>query len=113
MGVKIKKDYPRAYIWFEHVLKKNFLLQEEVLQLSEQLSAALYLVSEKERQINEIILENGKYVEQMNHEIKMAKDSVKLNNEKIATFEDIVKTMEQEKQKIRRYIKKMSNCPLD
>ena len=99
MGIKIKKEYPRAYIRFEHVLKKNFLLQEEVSQLYEQLSAALSLVSEKERQIEEHIVDSAKRTEEMKQVIRGAQEVVNVNNEKTATIEDIVKTIEREKQK--------------
>ena len=40
MGVKVKRDYGREYIPFQNVLKKNYLLHEEVSRLTTELSNA-------------------------------------------------------------------------
>ena len=44
MGVKVR-DYSREYIPFLDVLKKNYRLQEDVVEMSQKLSEALATVS--------------------------------------------------------------------
>ena len=55
MGVKVKGDYTKVYIPFVQVMKKNYLLQEEVSNLSQELTAALNLVSEYQQRMDYII----------------------------------------------------------
>ena len=100
MGVKIKREYTRDYIPFEKVLKKNFLLQEEVLQVSQKLSDALDIVSEKEKFIDELT----QRLRVTEHEVQGARDDLQVFIAKVDTFEELVKSLEIGKQKNKNVI---------
>ena len=94
MGVKVKRGYKLEYIPFEQVLKKNFLLQEEVEQLSNKLIVALNTVSQKEQEIEFLITENKRKIEELNQATKILQDRHEM-------IEEIVKTMVIEQRKNR------------
>ena len=100
MGVKIKREYTRDYIPFEKVLKKNFLLQEEVLQVSQKLSDALDIVSQKEKFIDELT----QRLRVTEHEVQGARDDLQVFIAKVDTFEELVKSLEIGKQKNKNVI---------
>ena len=94
MGVKVKQGYKTDYIPFEHVLKKNYLLQEEVAQLSHRLKVALNAVSQQEQMIDLLISENKRNMLELNEATRSLYDRHEM-------IEGIVKTMVEEKRKYR------------
>ena len=93
MGVQVHQRYERKYIPFEKVLKKNFLLQEEVEVLNQQLSSALNSLSILENRTNYLILTKEQEVSQLQNEVKTLYD-------KAVLIEGLVKTMAEEKRKL-------------
>ena len=99
MGVKVKGKYTNVYIPFEHVLKKNYLLQEEVSNLSQELKAALNLVSEYEQKMKCIIFECNQQTLEMQRQVDTAGKEVKQVKDRVETFEGIVKQLGSERSK--------------
>jgi len=94
MGVKIR-EYSRDYIPFVEVLKKNYRLQDDVVQVSQKLSDALAIVSLRDDFIEQL----SQKLTLMEHNIQSANDEVQLFKAKVGTFEDLVKSMEIGKRK--------------
>ena len=99
MGVKVKGKYTNVYIPFEYVLKKNYLLQEEVSNLSQELKAALNLVSEYEQKMKCIIFECNQQTLEMQRQVDTAGKEVKQVKDRVETFEGIVKQLGSERSK--------------
>lgn len=93
MGVQVHQGYERKYIPFEKVLKKNFLLQEEVEVLNQQLSSALNAVSILENRTNYLISTKAQEVSQLQNEVQTL-------YEKHVLIEELIKTMAEEKRKL-------------
>ena len=66
MGYARKGKYERDYIPFRVVLKKNFLLQEEVSVLRQQLREILNSVSMYEQRIESLIVEKSEAISNFN-----------------------------------------------
>ena len=86
MGVKVKRAYAREYIPFGRVLANNFLLHEEIADLKHQLSMALNTVSDYYFKCETFMRE------------------IKVFKERNVLIEDLVQTMEDEKQKTKAKI---------
>ena len=95
MGVTVKRDYAREYIPFENVLKKNFLLQEEVSRLAMELSKAQSKVLRYEKFLDK----SEQTMSSMQNEINIAHYDMQVLKSKVDTFQDIVTSMELGKRK--------------
>ena len=92
MGYARKGKYESNYIPFGVVLKKNFLLQEEVAVLRQQLQETLNSVSIYEQRIEYLILEKSEALSNFNRELEgFQKNHV--------AIESLVHTMMEEKRK--------------
>ena len=99
MGIKVHKDYARDFIPFGRVMRKNFWLQEKVDKLSWDLKVAQNTVLQYERKMEYMIKDSNKRIREMNRIVDEAKEGVKLNKDRVDTFEGIIETMGIEKRK--------------
>ena len=94
MGIKVKSGYMQdEYIPFGHVLKKNFLLQKSVSQVSEELAIALSKVTWYEQKVAGLLAEYARQKDEMLQKQQISEDKVELLCTKIETFEGIVQSM--------------------
>lgn len=97
MGYATRGRHSRDYIPFEVVLKKNFLLQEQISEKNEALLQANKQVREYERMIENLRIETSENMLMVQKSMIEYQEAAELTKAKSETFEGIMEKMETEK----------------
>jgi len=98
MGYSVRKKYARDYIPFDTVLRRNFILSEQVIDLDKALKNSY----EQNQRNEELLAEFQNYKCMMESQIKEYQEIVETNKEKVATFENIVYSFEEDRSETRK-----------
>ena len=94
----MRKKYARDYIPFNTVLRQNFILLEQVIDLNEALKSSY----EQNQRNEELVAEFWNYKCMMESQIQEYQEIVENNKEKVAMFEKIVYSIKEDRSESRK-----------